>query len=263
MARKYSFLTVVAGLALIAGCSTVTEGAATADDTPSTSPSATTAATNTVAATPSTSPAGAAPAAAPCDPATIADDLGRPQSQVNLGRCLGDWALLDNGGQYGDTDYLARKVDGRWVAYTAFPTSICRADAVRDGAPAEIHMNFRDCAPAPAPASVDLGLSTPMSSPPCDGSGIIILRSAVDPANYARDVRQALDANPGARYLRTDRSCPSLSPVDANGNAIYAVYQHAGRGKAEICSALGRAPSGAYAKILDTTTDPTQATVSC
>ena len=62
---------------------------------------------------------------------------------------------------------------------------------------------------------------------------------------------------------RTDRSCPSLSPVDANGNAIYAVYLDAGRGQGEICRALGRAPQGAYAKVLDTTTPPGQATVAC
>ena len=59
------------------------------------------------------------------------------------------------------------------------------------------------------------------SPPACDGSGIAILHAAVDTANYAREVQRALDASPSARYLRTERSCPSLSPVDANGNTIY------------------------------------------
>lgn len=248
MMRKLSLL--AAGFALLAGCSSVADGAAgQAPAAPATTPAATTPA--------------AAPEPLPCDPAVIADDIGRPPSQVNLGRCLGDWAVMDNGGKYGDTDYLVRMVAGRWVSYTAFPSSICRSDAVRDGVPADWHSSFPNCAPRPKPSTVDLGLATPMSSPACDGSGIVILASAVDPANYARDVQRALDANPGASYLRTDRSCPSLSQADANGNPIYAVYQYAGRGPGEICRALGRAPAGSYAKVLDTTTDPSQSQVSC
>lgn len=260
MARK--LLLLAAGLALLAGCSTAVDGAAVGG--PATKPATSAAGTTTPGTTPETTTAratGAAPR--PCDPAVIAEDLGRPQSQVLLGQCRGDWALMDNGGQYGDTDYLVREVGGRWMSYAEFPTRLCRGDAANDGVPAEWQVNFPECAPSPAPASVDLGLSTPISSPACDGSGIVILRSAVDPANYARDVQQGLDAHPGARYLRTDRSCPSLNPVDAAGNPIYAVYLAAGRERADICRELGRAPADAYAKVLDTTTPPSQSAINC
>ena len=140
---------------------------------------------------------------------------------------------------------------------------ICRDDAESDGVPDDWLTGFNDCAPPSAPAAADLGLSTPISSPACDGSAIVILQSAVDPENYARDVQRALASNPGASYLRTDKSCPSLNPIDAQGNLIYAVYLPAGRDRSDICRELGRAPAGSYAKVMDTTTAPGEATIGC
>lgn len=257
--RTVSALATALVLVLSAGCSTVLEGepsatkaqaAATKTEPRPPTPTATLADLSTTAVR-------------ECNPVVIAEDLSRPQDQVLLGECLGDWAMMDNGGQYGDTTYLVRRVSGRWGTYTAFPATICRADAVSDGVPEQWLSSFHSCATREAPVSVDLGLSTPISSPACDGSGVVILHSAVDPDNYARDVQRALDANPGARYLRTDRSCSSLSPADAQGNPIYAVYLAAGPDRSDICRELGRSPAGSYAKVMDTTTDPTQATIAC
>src|SRR5690348_8050756 len=56
----------------------------------------------------------------------------------------------------------------------------------------------------------DLNVSVPMSHPPCDGTGIVVLGNAVNPGQYADDVQRLLDTFPGSSYLRTDESCPSL-----------------------------------------------------
>ena len=108
----------------------------------------------------------------------------------------------------------------------------------------------------------DLGLPTPMTRPSCDGRGIVVLYSAVTPGAYESEIRSALASNPGARYLRTDRACPSLRQRDENGNVIYAVYRDSGYSRAELCADVASAPAGAYGRWLDTTSDPT-VLVSC
>lgn len=108
----------------------------------------------------------------------------------------------------------------------------------------------------PRSSSKSLNVSIPMSHPPCDASGIVVLANAVTPGRYEADVQRALDLNPGASYLRTDESCNSLRPRDDAGNAIYAVYRPAGRTQAEICAAVRAAGGGAYGKWLDSTTSP-------
>ncbi|MET0454095.1 MAG: serine/threonine-protein kinase [Mycobacterium sp.] len=112
--------------------------------------------------------------------------------------------------------------------------------------------------PPPAPVVVpgDLGLSIPMTRPACDGTGIVVLYNAVTPGAYVEEIGQALASHPGASYLRTDQSCPSLRQRDGNGNVIYAVYRVAGRTQAEVCGAVRSAGDGAYGKWLDTSTDP-------
>gem|GEM_PF-4572209 len=116
-------------------------------------------------------------------------------------------------------------------------------------------------APAPArqqspAASGDLGLSVPISRPACDGRGIVVYHSAV--GNYASEVSAALAANPGASYLRTDQSCPSLRQRDEYGNVIYAVYRPSGYSKSQLCSDLASAPPNSYARWLDTRSDPSE-----
>ncbi len=96
----------------------------------------------------------------------------------------------------------------------------------------------------------DLGLSVPMTRPACDGTGIVVLFSAVDPAVYAAEVQEALDANPGAAYLRTDQSCASLTQATEAGDPIYAVYRVGGTLQSEVCAAVTAAGNGAYGKWL-------------
>ena len=111
--------------------------------------------------------------------------------------------------------------------------------------------------PPPPPSSEggDLNVSVPMSRPPCDGTGIVVLGSVTTPGQYAEGVQRLLNANPGASYLRTDQSCPSLRQTLA-GNPIYAVYRVAGRSPDALCDAVRGAGGGAYGKWLDTTTPP-------
>lgn len=108
-----------------------------------------------------------------------------------------------------------------------------------------------------ARAAFDLGLATPISTPACDGTGIVVVGNAVDPSNYAGEVQGYLTAFPGSSYLRTDQTCSSLRARDDNGNPIYAVYQVAGRTTADICRLRNQIGGTAYGKWLDNTTDPT------
>jgi serine/threonine-protein kinase len=91
-----------------------------------------------------------------------------------------------------------------------------------------------------------------MSYPTCNGQGIVILGPVTTPGLYAAGVQRLLDAHPGAFYLRTDQTCPSLRPATEEGNPIYAVFELGGTTRSEV-----RAEGGnAYGKLLDTTTDP-------
>lgn len=113
--------------------------------------------------------------------------------------------------------------------------------------------------PPPPPTSSNSGaLNTniPMSHPACDGTGIVVLGSVTTPGQYAEGVQRLLEANPGASYLRTDQSCPSLRPATADGNPIYAVYRVAGRSQAAVCDAVAAAGGGAYGRWLSNTLPP-------
>lgn len=114
---------------------------------------------------------------------------------------------------------------------------------------------------APAPRNLpghpgDLGLATPMSRPSCNGQGIVVLGSVTTPGQYANGVQRLLAAHPGASYLRTDQTCPSLRAATDEGNPIYAVYRPAGNTVAAVCAAVRSAGGDAYGKWLDYTTDP-------
>jgi serine/threonine-protein kinase len=106
------------------------------------------------------------------------------------------------------------------------------------------------------PSGGDLGLMTPMSYPNCNGQAIVILGSVTTPGLYAAGVQRLLDAHPGAFYLRTDQTCPSLRPATEEGNPIYAVFDLGGTTRGEVCAAVRAAGGNAYGKWLDTTTDP-------
>lgn len=108
----------------------------------------------------------------------------------------------------------------------------------------------------PSKSDPDLGVGVPLSRPACDGTGIVILDSATTPGQYQQDIARALSNNPGASYLRTDISCPSLRQQSDDGNPIYAVYRPAGSTKEQLCSAVRAAGKGTYGRWLDTTSDP-------
>ncbi|MCZ0731249.1 serine/threonine-protein kinase [Mycolicibacterium iranicum] len=110
--------------------------------------------------------------------------------------------------------------------------------------------------PRPTVLPGDLGLATPISRPACNGQGIVVLGNVTTPGQYPSGVQRLLNLHPGASYLRTDQSCPSLRQASDEGNPIYAVYRTAGSGLAQLCAAVRAAGGDAYGKILDTTTDP-------
>jgi hypothetical protein len=112
-------------------------------------------------------------------------------------------------------------------------------------------------APPRRPATeVALDVSAPITQPECNGTGIVVLGSAVTPGRYDAEIQRFLDAHPGASYLRTDRACPSLRQATDAGNPIYAVYRPAGTTLDEVCAAVRAAGGDAYGKWLDETTDP-------
>ncbi|MCV7056615.1 serine/threonine-protein kinase [Mycolicibacterium gilvum] len=143
----------------------------------------------------------------------------------------------------------------RTVTKTAPPVTVTQPGSPPPAAPSAPR------APAPAPrapsaSSGDLGLIRPMSRPSCNGQGIVVLGSVTTPGQYAAGVQRLLAAHPGASYLRTDQTCPSLRAATAEGNPIYAVYRPAGTTIIEVCAAVRAAGGEAYGKWLDYTTDP-------
>ena len=174
-------------------------------------------------------------------------------------RCHGDWALahvyVPPGEPAGDTQHIVNRVGGSWQRYTGIPSTMCRDDAIRDGMPTAI-ATVLDACRAPESGVGDLGLSTAMSRPSCDGRGIVVLYSAVTPGSYAQEISSALTQYPGASYLGTDSACPSLRARDENGNAIYAVYRPSGYTREALCSDVRAAGPPAYGRWLDTTRDP-------
>jgi serine/threonine protein kinase, bacterial len=134
------------------------------------------------------------------------------------------------------------------VTYTAPPVT-----ATRPGAPPTVVTP----PPPTAQPSGDLNLPTRISVPQCNGQGIVVLGNVTTPGLYATGVQALLNAHPGASYLRTDHSCPSLRQVSGEGNPIYAVFELGGRTQPEVCAAVNAVGGDAYGKWLDHTTDPT------
>ena len=110
--------------------------------------------------------------------------------------------------------------------------------------------------PTPTRGDGDLGLPTPISRPPCNGQGIVVLGNVTTPGQYESGVQRLLNLHPGASYLRTDRSCPSLRQADDEGDPIYTVYRPAGTTQYEVCSAVSSVGGDAYGKVMDYSTDP-------
>lgn len=92
----------------------------------------------------------------------------------------------------------------------------------------------------------------PITQPPCNGSYITIVASAVDPTRYATTVGDALARYPGSRYLKTAETCSSLRP-DLDGSDIYVVYFGPVTSADEACRARSGGPEDAYVRTLSNT----------
>src|SRR3954470_7713798 len=105
----------------------------------------------------------------------------------------------------------------------------------------------------------DLGLSTPISHPACDGQWIVLVGAATTPGRYPEGIGGLLESYPGSQYLVTEGSCSSLRQRTADGNLIYAVFLGPFPGEADACAMRAQVGGGAYVKVLDDTTPPEQA----
>ena len=111
-------------------------------------------------------------------------------------------------------------------------------------------------------SSDPLGLGVPMTPPACDGTWIIILGSAIDPATYTDDVTALLGIDPEAKYVLTEGQCASLRQATDQGNQIYAVWIGAYPDQQSACDIRNGIGGGVYVKKMDDTTPPTQ-TYTC
>jgi serine/threonine-protein kinase len=107
-------------------------------------------------------------------------------------------------------------------------------------------------------ASGDLGLGVPMSTPACDGSFMVFLGAATDPAAYAADVRALMSSRPGAMYTLTRGGCSSMRQQLDDGSLIYAVYVGPYPDQATACAARSAVGGSAYVKRMDNSTPATQ-----
>ena len=95
----------------------------------------------------------------------------------------------------------------------------------------------------------------PMQRPPCDGSYITVLASAVGDQATAGGISAVLDQYPSSNYLRTDQTCPSLTP-DVDGEPIYVVFFGPFAFDSDACAARADGPEGAYARQLSNELGP-------
>ena len=111
-------------------------------------------------------------------------------------------------------------------------------------------------APTSAAGGDPLGVGVPMTAPACDGTWIVILGSAIEPAAYADDVRTSLSSNPEAKYVLTQAACASLRQQTAEGNQIYAVWIGPYPDQQSACAVRNQIGGGVYVKRMDDTTPP-------
>lgn len=115
---------------------------------------------------------------------------------------------------------------------------------------------------APLPGNGDLGVpGHPIQKPPCDGGYITVIASAVGDEATPAGIGQVLDRYTGSSYLRTDQTCPSLTP-SIDGEPIYVVYLGPFPLDADACRARSQGPSGSYVRRLSTDLDPSHS-VAC
>jgi hypothetical protein len=95
----------------------------------------------------------------------------------------------------------------------------------------------------------------PMMRPGCDESFITVIASAVGDQATAAGIANVLETYPRSEYLRTDQTCPSLTP-DIDGEPIYVVYFGPFAYASDACAARSQGPEGAYARRLSTEVGP-------
>ena len=95
----------------------------------------------------------------------------------------------------------------------------------------------------------------PMQQPGCDDTYITVIASAVGAQASAGGITNVLDAYPGSNYLRTDQTCPSLTP-DIDGEPVYVVFFGPFAFASDACAARAQGTEGAYARRLTTEVGP-------
>ena len=113
-------------------------------------------------------------------------------------------------------------------------------------------------APGAGPDAVpgDLGIpDTPMQAPICNDSFITVIASAVGEDASAGGVANVLEQYPTSNYLRTDQTCPSLTP-DVDGEPIYVVYFGPFPFASDACAARAGGTPDSYARQLSETLGP-------
>ena len=112
------------------------------------------------------------------------------------------------------------------------------------------------------PVGGDLGIEgSPMRKPACDDEFITIIASAVGEQATAASIGAVLSGFPGADYLRTDQTCPSLNP-SLGGEPIYVIYFGPFDDEDDACDARSQGTSGSYVRILSNSLGPGHS-VSC
>lgn len=117
-------------------------------------------------------------------------------------------------------------------------------------------------APPPAAANGDLGVpGHPIQKPACDGGYITVIASAVGDEATAPSLDAVLDRYAGSNYLRTDQTCPSLTPA-IDGEPVYVVYLGPYPADTDACRARSQGPSGSYVRRLSNDLTPSHS-VTC
>ena len=113
-------------------------------------------------------------------------------------------------------------------------------------------------APGADPDTVPGDLGVPgraMQRPACDGSFITVLASPIGGQATAASLAAVLDTYPGSNYLRTDETCPSLTP-SSGGEPIYVVFLGPFSIDSDACAARSNGPDGSYARQLSDDLSP-------
>ncbi|GAA1070782.1 serine/threonine-protein kinase [Tsukamurella spumae] len=116
---------------------------------------------------------------------------------------------------------------------------------------------------APPRGSGDLGLTRPVSRPPCDGRFILVLGSIEQSNPAVRTlVNDQLSTNPGAEYFYSGAlNCGSIRSADDNGEAFYTPYVDYGTSSVAACNGLQH--RGVYVRVLRNGTGTGEAANPC